>query len=79
MTERDRNKGGRPPVHEEPMLRSTIFLTSRQIEAALQVGNGTLSDGVRILIDTGLDVVIGQASPLVPPTSSRAVPRRRHQ
>lgn len=54
MIQNNRPRRGRPPVTAETARTIQVRLTERQIEAAREYGDNSLSAGVRRLIDKHL-------------------------
>lgn len=43
---------GRPPAYQEPLLRKTVTLPVSYVEQLTVFGDGNLSDGIRLLVET---------------------------
>jgi hypothetical protein len=43
---------GRPPAYREPLVRKTVTLPVSYVEQLTVFGDGNLSDGIRLLVET---------------------------
>jgi hypothetical protein len=43
---------GRPPTYREPLVRKTVTLPVSYVEQLTVFGEGNLSDGIRLLVET---------------------------